>query len=132
MQFERRKHHTAILDVAPLVDVIFLLLLFFMLTSRLVTEPAIAIDLPESNSAEMQPPSEIVISLTDQGKLFLGGATVSWDSLTESLTQRLRQKDKPTVRLRADKKAEVGLLIRVVDCVKACGCAAFNVETDME
>lgn len=130
MQFERRKRHAAILDIAPLVDVIFLLLLFFMLTSRLVTAPTIAIDLPDSCTAKVQTPSEVIISLTSQGKLFLDDSAVTLDNLTESLALQLQRKNKPTVRLRADKKVEVGLLIHVVDCVKTCGCTAFNVETN--
>ena len=47
MEFERRRHNHAHMNIAPLVDVVFLLLLFFMLTSHLMQEPAIKIKLPE-------------------------------------------------------------------------------------
>ena len=132
MKFERRKRFVAPLDIAPLVDVIFLLLLFFMLTSRMVSEPAIMIDLPDSSTAEVQTPSEIVISISDQGEVFLGEDQVPLENLTETLNVRLRQEHNPVVHLRADQEVEVGLLVRVVDCVKLGGCSAFSIETKSE
>ena len=83
-----RKRFAAPLDIAPLVDVIFLLLLFFMLTSRMVSEPAIMIDLPDSSTAQVQTPSEVVISISDQGEIFLGEDPVELDSLTDTLGVR--------------------------------------------
>ncbi len=132
MKFERRKQFTALLDIAPLVDVIFLLLLFFMLTSRMVSEPAIMIDLPDSSTAEVQTPSEVVISISDQGEIFLGEESISQDDLADTLRVRLRQENNPVVHLRADQEVEVGLLIRVVDSVKLSGCSSFSIETKPE
>lgn len=129
MKFERRKRFTAPLDIAPLVDVIFLLLLFFMLTSRMVSEPAISIDLPDSSTAEVQTPSEVVVTISDQGELFLGDEPVSLESLTDALKVRLQRKNSPVVHLRADHEVEVGLLIHVVDSVKQSGCSSFSIET---
>ncbi len=132
MQFERGKRRSALLDIAPLVDVIFLLLLFFMLTSRMVSEPAIAVDLPDSSTAKVQTPSEIVITLGDHGDLFLGETPVSFEDLVDALKVRLEQEKKTVVHLRADHHVDVGTLIHVVDCVKMSGCSAFSIETKAE
>ncbi len=132
MKFERRKQFTAPLDIAPLVDVIFLLLLFFMLTSRMVSEPAIMIDLPDSSTAEVQTPSEFVVSISDQSEIFLGEDPIALDDLPDTLRVRLQQESNPVVHLRADQEVEVGLLIRVVDSVKLSGCSSFSIETKSE
>ncbi|BCS89931.1 ExbD/TolR family protein [Pseudodesulfovibrio sediminis] len=132
MKFERRKRYSALLDIAPLVDVIFLLLLFFMLTSRMVSAPAIVIDLPQSRTAEVQTSSEVIITITDQGELFLGDTPVILDDFVETLRACLQQKDTPVVHLRVDHEVEVGLLVSIVDCVKMSGCASFSIETESE
>jgi biopolymer transport protein ExbD len=133
MKFERRKRYSALLDIAPLVDVIFLLLLFFMLTSRMVSAPAIVIDLPHSCTAEVHTPSKVIITITDQGELFLGETPVAFENFVDTLRMLHRQqKDTLAVHLRVDNEVDVGLLVRVVDYIKMSGCASFSIETESE
>ena len=129
MKFERGKRFSPRIDIAPLVDVVFLLLLFFMLTSRLVSMPAIQVDLPDSATAEVTPPQELVVSITEQGRVFLGEEPISVESLPQAIEGLLGQGEDPAVRVRADRNAAVELLIRVVDGLKLGGCTSFSIET---
>ncbi|MDP2754848.1 MAG: biopolymer transporter ExbD, partial [Nitrospirota bacterium] len=70
MEFERRRHNHAHMNIAPLVDVVFLLLLFFMLTSHLIQEPAIRIKLPESKTAESKNETIGTIMITNNGEIY--------------------------------------------------------------
>ncbi len=133
MKFERGKRFSLRIDIASLVDVVFLLLLFFMLTSRLVVTPAIQVDLPDSATAEVQPPEEVVVSLSEQGQVYLGEEAVSLEGLPLAIGQLLDQGAgqglEMAVRVRADRDAAVGMLIRVVDGLKLGGCTSFSIET---
>ena len=69
MEFERKRYHVH-LDIAPLVDVVLNLLLFFMLTSHLIEEPAIKIRLPDSTTAESMREISRTITITKNGELY--------------------------------------------------------------
>ncbi len=129
MKFNRRKRFTPRIDIAPLVDVVFLLLLFFMLTSRMVSEPAILIDLPDSSTAEVQPTAEIVVSITGEGQVYLDEASLEVEELANALSERIKKETTPVVHVRADRLADVGVLVQVVDSVKLGGCSSFSIET---
>lgn len=129
MKFERGKRFAPRIDIAPLVDVVFLLLLFFMLTSRLVSMPAIQVDLPDSATAEVTPPQDLVVSISAQGQVYVGEDLVSLDSLPQAVQSLLGRGEDRGVRVRADRDAAVEVLIRVVDGLKLGGCTSFSIET---
>ncbi|MGE4504687.1 MAG: ExbD/TolR family protein [Desulfovibrionaceae bacterium] len=129
MRFERGTRRERRIDIAPLVDVVFLLLLFFMLTSRMISDPAILVDLPESETAQAVDPAETAISIDREGLVFVGDAAVPLELLADTLCARFAGAAKPAVRIRADEGAAVGVLIRVVDAVRLAGCESFTMET---
>ena len=85
MEFERRRHSHHHIEIAPLVDVVFLLLLFFMLTSHLVQEPAVRIKLPESRTSEVKPETARTIWITKAEQIYFQDRPVELDRLVEAL-----------------------------------------------
>jgi biopolymer transport protein ExbD len=127
MEFERtRRKHTHI-DVAPLVDVVFNLLLFFVITYNVTQDPAIKIRLPESLTAESQAEEPIVITATREGNLYIGDQPAAIEEITPLVRERIAGVRDPSVKIKADHEAPVGLLIKVVDGVKLSGCTAFSI-----
>jgi len=131
MEFERRKRSHAHIDIAPLVDVVFLLLLFFMLTYQIAAESSVKIRLPESQTAadEKKDESELVIAVTRELGIYIDDQRVDTASLQEVIRQKLTGDRTPSVKIRADQDVSVGLLIKVADEVKAAGCSAFSIVT---
>ncbi len=130
MEFERRRHGHTHINMAPLVDVVFLLLLFFMLTSHLVQNPAIKVNLPESKTAVSEEESVKTISITGEGKIFFMDSQVDLKRLQATIRKSLTDTEKVSLRIRADRNASVGLLMRVIDKVKLSGIRNFGIVTE--
>ncbi len=130
IEFERRqrKHHH--INLTPLVDVVFLLLLFFMLTSHFVAAPTIKIALPESKTSEPEVKEEVVITVAKDGSLFLDKDRIMLTGLQYSLQEKLKKMKKPSVRIKADREAMLGVVVNVVDEIRLSGAGAFSIETE--
>ncbi|GLI35373.1 ExbD/TolR family protein [Desulforhabdus amnigena] len=129
MEFERRRRRHTHIDVAPLVDVVFNLLLFFVITYNVVADPAIKIRLPESKTADTQAEEQVVIALSKEGETYIGEQAVKLEELSSVVQQRLSEIKEPSVKIKADQDVPVGLLLKVVDAVKLSGCSAFSIAT---
>jgi len=132
MEFKRRQRHHSHIDVAPLVDVVFNLLLFFVITYNVVVDPAIHIRLPESHTADTQAAEQVIITLTREGETYVGELVVDLAELPGILQQKLSEVHEPSVKIKADKAAPVGILIKVVDGVRLSGCNAFSIITERQ
>lgn len=130
IKFERRRHNHQSINLTPLVDVVFLLLLFFMLTSHFVRAPAIKIALPDAKTAEAEVREEVIITIAADGTLFLDQDRVLLTSLQHNLHEKLNKLKKPAVRLKADREAKLGLVVKVVDEIRLAGVGAFSLETE--
>ncbi len=130
MDFDRRRHDHAHLNIAPLVDVVFLLLLFFMLTSHLIQEPAISIKLPKSQTAEAQNQHIKTIFITKNGEIYFMDKRVDIENLYRAISESKFDGEKDFIRIKADREADVGLLVSVIDEVKVAGIKNFSIVTE--
>lgn len=130
MEFERsRRRHTHI-DVAPLVDVVFNLLLFFVITYNVAADPAVKIRLPESKTADSQAEEQVVIALSREGQIYLGEKAIQTEDLPSLVREALSRCKEPSVKIKADQEVPVSLLLKVVDAVKLTGCSTFSIATE--
>ena len=103
--------------MASMSDLVFLLLIFFMLTSTLVAPNAIKLLLPQSNSRTIEKPPKIVISINEQYEYFLQGVQVNDVDLENGLMEQLEGKESASIRLEADKTVPVQYVVNVIDIV---------------
>ena len=129
MEFERRRHKHDFVNIAPLVDVVFLLLLFFMLTSHLIQEPAIKIKLPESKTAEAQDDRMKTIFITKNAEIYFMDKRVDIGNIQRAIQESSGIK-KDFLRIKADRETDVGLLVNVIDEVKLSGITNFSIVTE--
>ena len=140
------------LSLAPLVDVVFLLLIFFMISSSLVFWPGLEVNttlqLPRSKTEEMQAADKLIITITRAGLLFFNDNHVEWDELERSLKQvvlRSRSADPggsvhsagaagdaagfraPLVVLRADKSISYEKIIEVMSLARSLNLGVYLV-----
>jgi len=130
IEFERRKKNHEHINITPLVDVVFLLLLFFMLTAHFVVVPAIKIALPESKTSEKEVQEEVLITVSKDGALFIDKDQVMLTGLQYSLQEKLKKLKKPAVRIKADREVMLGLIVNLVDEIRLSGAGAFSIETE--
>jgi biopolymer transport protein ExbD len=121
MDFEGRARIHSHLDIAPLIDIVFLLLVFFMLTSTFLVPEAIELELPESSSASVTETMPIVVSLDKTGQLALNGEAIGLDQLRIAIAPLLKQDADSAVTLKSDAHTEVQQLLKVMDEIRAAG-----------
>jgi biopolymer transport protein ExbD len=129
MEFERRQNHSH-LNIAPLVDVVLNLLLFFMLTSHLIGEPAIRVRLPDSTTAEPTEDISRVITITKNGDLYFMDKRVDLKNLRAAIQGSLPEGERGFIRIKADKEVDVGLLVSVIDEVRLARVNTFSIVTE--
>ncbi len=121
MEFEGRARIHSHLDIAPLIDIVFLLLVFFMLTSTFMVPEAIELELPESNSAQVSDITPIVVSLNPAGQLALNGERIELKQLREAIEPLIKQNADTPITLKSDASTQVQQLLQVMDEIRAAG-----------
>lgn len=126
MLSRRQRNSSPSIMLAPLVDLIFTLLIFFMLVSTYIT-PSIKVELPKSTSLEKAEKRAVTITITWEGAMYLEGRKVSFGELA----QRLKGLDPQRfigVRIRADKKVPIEKVVSVIDLVRASPVKSVDLE----
>ncbi|MBD3380300.1 MAG: biopolymer transporter ExbD [Candidatus Omnitrophica bacterium] len=132
MEFEERKKVATNLNIAPLIDVIFLLLIFFMLSSHFVVDPGIKITLPDSVTALPRQEKDIIVFITEDDVLYLDGEEVGMDNLSTELKIKIEDSQKKTVVIKADEKVDLGLAVKVMDLAREAGSEGLVVSAKRE
>ncbi len=132
MEIERRKRRHSHIDIAPLVDVVFLLLLFFMLTFNMAIDQAIMIRLPKSETSDIQAGSRIVVAISSEGDVFIQDRKIDITAISAVIRHQPGWSPDTPVNIRADQGVSLGLLVRVIDGVKNAGSRQFNVVTERQ
>jgi biopolymer transport protein ExbD len=130
MQFEGRKRTSNIPNLTPLIDIVFLLLVFFMLTSHFVQDKVINIDLPEASSGktlEKTNPIEVVINA--KGHYLINDQLILAKQLETILAKKLSHQKEKIVRIRADKTIDLGKAIIVFDAAQLAGASGVDIIT---
>lgn len=129
MKFNRRKKIGTHLNIAPLIDVVFLLLIFFMLSSHFVTQPGIKITLPAAAATKLHPEKDIVIYITGDNELYLNEEKVTLNNLADKLKITVAKLKKKNVVIKADKKIELGLAVKVMDIARQAEVEGLVIST---
>jgi biopolymer transport protein ExbD len=132
MEFVGRKKVVTSMNIAPLIDVVFLLLIFFMLSSHFVTEPGIKITLPVSVTATVHREKETAVFIAEDNTLYLDGKQVDMDDFASKLKDKVAQAEKKTVIIKADKKVDLGLAVQVMDIAKQAEASGLIISTRQE
>ena len=132
MEIERIRRTKINLNIAPLIDVVFLLLIFFMLSSRFVVHPGIKLTLPGAASAKLQHEERVIIYITKDNGLYLNGESVSLENLPDRLKKEIREIPEKTVIIKADEKIDLGLAVRVMDIAKQAQAKGLVISTRAE
>ncbi len=130
-RIERRRRGETLLDITPLIDVVFLLLIFFLLTATFVTNPSIPVNLPKA-SAKMtkRVRKDLTVTIRSTGEIEFNGKVVD-DPHELSLRLQKAAKENPTAKLliRADSQAVVGRMVEVMDVAQQAGITKFGLAT---
>ena len=127
MQFQRPGKASPGINIAPLVDVIFLLVIFFAVSTTFLETAGLDLELPQSTSTAQRDSKEITVFLASDGTLMLGDDAVDRDQIVGLLREQLEQAENKEVALRADAKTSHGQVVEVMDLIREAGAEGLRV-----
>ncbi len=130
MDFEGRSRISLRLNMAPLLDVMFLLLIFFMLTSTFLAADVIDLELPESSSTRVVNDLDIVVLVGDDGSVAVNGEMMVVDQLESYLGSLLIDPSRQLITLKTDAEESVQDMLTIMDIIRTAGGERIFLATD--
>ncbi|MEW6564691.1 MAG: ExbD/TolR family protein [Spirochaetota bacterium] len=131
MQFKRRLQAHSVVDLVPMIDVVFQLILFFLVSTTFAILPGITLQLPSSSTAEPTAMTRLTISVLHRDEIYLNKDRVSLAELEQRLSKlsEAERAEIKSVTLEADRSISYGLTISVLDVLRKSGFRGINLHT---
>jgi biopolymer transport protein ExbD len=124
-----RRKGRVLINITSLIDVLFLLLIFFMVSSTFLEQPGIQLELPEAKSSVLVEQKEFTLFVNQNGTLFLNDSEISLKDLETRIREVLPRMKDVALILKADKDVNYGLVVEVIDAVKNSGLKKLIIGT---
>ncbi len=129
IKFTKKKRESFQLDITPLINIVFLLLIFFMLTSSAVNQ-GLDVELPDAATAEKINSQEIALSIGKNGDLLLENEKITMEELSGKIKILLDENGRDALIIQGDQNIEFGLFGQVLDRAREGGVVKFHIATD--
>ena len=131
MKFNRRLEPRAMIDLVPMIDVLFQLILFLFVSTTFAVLPGINLNLPQSTTAEGTKTNGITITVSSDGDLYVNADKIPIESLDAALQSLSVSVPKETVpvSLEADALVHNGTIVKILDSLRRTGFTGVNLRT---
>ncbi|ULQ60554.1 biopolymer transporter ExbD [Brucepastera parasyntrophica] len=131
MRFKRKLETRAVVDLVPMIDVVFQLILFFLVSTTFAVLPGISLELPQSSTSEGTRTNGITITVSRTGDIFINSEPVKLEDMDAVLLSFPSTIPKETVpvSLEADEDVTNGLIVRILDSLRRTGFVSINLRT---
>ncbi|TMP48577.1 MULTISPECIES: biopolymer transporter ExbD [unclassified Pseudoalteromonas] len=113
------------INMTPMLDVVFIMLIFFIVTASFVKEAGIDVNRPEAATAVKKERANILVAISDKGEIWINKRQVDVRAVQANIERLKAENPQGSVVIQADKKATTDILIKVMDASRAAG--AFDV-----
>ena len=111
----------AVIDMTPMLDVVFIMLIFFIVTASFVKESGIDVNRPDAATAVKKNRANILVAISDKGEIWINKRQVDVRAVQANIERLYAENPQGTVVIQADKKATTEVLIKVMDASRAAG-----------
>lgn len=111
----------AAIDMTPMLDVVFIMLIFFIVTASFVKEAGIDVNRPEAATAVKKDRANILVAISDKGEIWINKRKIDVRAVQANIERLYAENPQGTVVIQADKKATTEVLIKVMDASRAAG-----------
>ena len=125
-----REEEVASIDMTPMLDIVFIMLIFFIVTTSFVKEAGIQVNKPEANQANKEPSANIFIAIRDTGEIWMDKRQVDVKRVAANLERMLAEQPTDLVVIQADKEAEHGRVVEVMDQIKEAGIDKISIAAE--
>ena len=115
-------------DMSPLIDCVFILLIFFIVTTVFVEETGVEVDKPQAASSVQLEKNSILLAVTAEGNVVYGGRNIGIGGVQPLVRRMTRQEEIPVI-VQADKAGNAGLMVQVIDEAKMGGATKVSIAT---
>lgn len=123
----RRRKQQGELNMTPLIDMVFILLIFFIVTTSFVKEAGVEINRPVANTAVVNESTSLIIGITESNEIWIEGKIYDIRSVRGYMNRFLAETPEGAVVITADKECYSGLLIKVLDSCREAGATNLSV-----
>jgi biopolymer transport protein ExbD len=123
----RGRGKTAEVNMAPLIDLVFLLLIFFMVTTSFVKETGVDVQRPQASTATLKEAGNILVGVSSEGKIFLESKEIDVRSVRAHVERSLAENPEGAVVIVADKESNTGVVIQVMDQCRLAGAENVSI-----
>ncbi|MCX5666032.1 MAG: biopolymer transporter ExbD [Candidatus Omnitrophica bacterium] len=129
MKFKRRlKIEKGMIDLTPMVNIFFLLFIFFLFTSSFIFQPGIKVSLPKAVTSEVMQLDNVTVTVTRDDKIYLEDKQVTPEELGSRL--KVLAKEKMGLLIKADSRAPLGRIVEIWDACRREGVSQINIATN--
>lgn len=131
MQLSRSRRSASVVDLTPLIDIIFQLVLFFMVSTQFISSPGIEVDLPRSSADTiLKERDDLKVWVRADGTVYLNDAPVSGAQLREAMSSAAQRDPNTMIIIKADKNVDHGAVVRVMDTARTLGLSRLAIATE--
>ena len=117
-------------NITPMLDVVFILLIFFIVTANFIKEPGLEINRPDSDTAETQENAAILIAVGPTGEVWMDGRRIDVRQVKANVVKLLADNPQGSVVIQADEKAQADAIIQVMDQSREAGVYAISLASE--
>ena len=128
----KRKRFEIQIPLTSLIDIVFLLLIYFLLTTNFMVDEGIKIKLPQAKAAAPQTEEVITVYVDQEGRAFLGTDEVPLAKLFDRIKEKIGSKQDELVVIRADRAVILNKAVKVMDIAKAAGAGRLCLATEKD
>jgi len=117
------------INISPLIDVVFILLIFFIVTTVFIEETGVKVNKPRAASAENLEKQAILLAVTANGQVYQGGRSIGVEGVRGVVATMLEDDSTTPVIIQGDAAANHGTIVKVIDAAKLAGAISVNLAT---
>ena len=120
------------MDITPMLDVVFIMLIFFIVTATFVRETGIDVTRPDAQTAQTQTRPPILIAISSEGDIWFDKRRIDIRAVRANIERALAENPEGGVVIIADTESETGVLVEVMDEARLAGAPSVSIASDEE
>lgn len=120
------------IDMTPMLDIVFIMLIFFIVTTSFIKESGIEVEKPQASSAKVDKKVNIVVGIGESGEVWIDKHPVDIRNVRTTIERLHAEAPEGSVIITADKKAETGVLVSVMDQIKLAGIMKISIGAESD
>ena len=126
----RNKREESTLDLTPMLDIVFIMLIFFIVTTSFIKESGIEVNRPNAETAERDQKGNILVAISENNEIFIDRRKVDLRAIRPNIIRLKAENPEGSVIIQADKASQTGLLVEAMDQISLAGVQEISIAAE--